>query len=207
MIAAVGVALALAAGALTDRLVQRRRRAEQLASTLASSRAEIRQLYHEQQEIAETLQQAILPEALPDTPGLETSALYEPGTAGIAVGGDWYSLFDVGDGRLVAIVGDVSGRGLRAATAMATLRTAAFSYAAQDSRPGAILARLARLVARRPGGYFATVLCMRIDVGRHEITLASAGHLPPLVLGTGDAAYAELRIGRSDRRLGRPSRL
>ena len=196
IIAAVGTALALVAGLLTDRLVRRRRRAETLAVTLESSRAEIRELYHQQQEIAQTLQQAILPEALPDLPGLDAAALYAAGTAGIDVGGDWYSLFDVGGGRVVALIGDVAGRGLRAATAMATLRTAAFSYAAQDSRPGLILSRLARLVARQPDRAFATVLCMRIDVGRHEITLASAGHLPPLLLPADQpAAYVDVKIG------------
>ena len=127
---------------------------------------------------------------------LRAAALYEPGTAGIDVGGDWYSLFDVGAGRLVAIIGDVAGRGLQAATAMATLRTAAFSYAAQDSRPGSILARLARLAARQQERSFATVLCMRIDIDRHEITLASAGHLPPLILSADDpATYIDIKSG------------
>jgi serine phosphatase RsbU (regulator of sigma subunit) len=196
LIAIVGTLLALTAAFLTDRLVGRRRRAEMLASTLESSRSEIRRLYHREQEIAQTLQQAILPEALPDLPGLGAAALYEPGTAGIDVGGDWYSLFDVGGGRVVALIGDVAGRGLQAATAMATLRTAAFSYAAQDSRPGLILARLARLVARQPDRNFATVLCMRVDVRRHEITLASAGHLPPLLLSPYEpVAYVDVKIG------------
>ena len=195
IIAGVGVVLALLAGLLTDRLVRRRRRAEALALTLQSSRAEIGALYDRQQEIAQTLQQAILPEALPDLPGLEAAALYEAGTTGIEVGGDWYSLFDVGAGRVVALIGDVAGRGLQAATAMATLRTAAFSYAAQDSRPELILARLGRLVARLPDHQFATVLCMRIDIDRHEIALASAGHLPPLLLSADEVAtYVDIKV-------------
>lgn len=195
IIAAVGTVLALLAALLTDRLVRRRRGAEALALTLESSRAEIGTLYDRQQEIAQTLQQAILPEALPDLPGLEAAALYEAGTTGIEVGGDWYSLFDVGAGRVVALIGDVAGRGLQAATAMATLRTAAFSYAAQDSRPELILARLARLVARLPDHQFATVLCMRIDTDRHEIALASAGHLPPLLLAAdGVASYLDIKV-------------
>ena len=78
---------------------------------------------------------------------------------------------------------------------MATLRTAAFSYAAEDSRPGAILARLARLVARQPARLLRDRPLHAHRRRRRDITLASAGHLPPLVLGTDDAAYAKLPIG------------
>jgi serine phosphatase RsbU (regulator of sigma subunit) len=195
IIAGAGFVLALAAGLLTERLVRRRAAAEALASRLERSAAEIRRLYTEQREIAQTLQAAILPEALPETPGVQAYALYEPGTSGVEVGGDWYDLTDVGGGRLVGVVGDVSGRGLRAATTMATLRTAAFAYAAQDSRPSSVLARLAALVARQPHSYFATVLCVRIDVDARELTLASAGHLPPLLIQDEHAAFISVPVG------------
>jgi serine phosphatase RsbU (regulator of sigma subunit) len=195
IIAAAGVLLALAAASLADRLVRRRLRAEALAARLEHRGGEIRRLYTEQREIAHTLQAAILPEALPEIPGLLSFALYEPGTSGVEVGGDWYDLVDVGGRRVVGIVGDVSGHGLRAATTMATLRTAAFAYAAQDSRPSSVLARLSSLVARQPHSYFATVLYLHIDVDARTLTLASAGHLPPLVVQRGGTEFVPLRVG------------
>jgi serine phosphatase RsbU (regulator of sigma subunit) len=195
IIAAVGALLALAAAIVADRLVRGRREAEALAASRDARAHEVSTLLDEQRQIAQTLQEAILPDELPTPAGLSTAGLYQAGTTGIEVGGDWYELIEVAEGCLVAIVGDVSGHGLRAATTMATLRTAAFAYAARDASPASILERLSELVARRPHNYFATVLCMRIAVEGHEITLASAGHLPPLVIDGERAEFAQLSVG------------
>ena len=99
IIAAVGVVLAIAAALLTDRLVRRRQRAEQLAERLDRIAAENRQLYAEQRSIADTLQRALLPETLPEVSGLQTGARYVPGTTGVAIGGDWYDLIVQRDGQ------------------------------------------------------------------------------------------------------------
>ncbi len=195
IIAGIGTLLALTAGLTTDRLIRRRVQAEGLAEHLDQRAREISELFDEQREIARTLQDAIVPEALAAPPGLETAAIYHPGTDGIAVGGDWYELIKVADGCMLGVVGDVSGHGLRAATTMATLRTATFAYAARDARPGWILQRLSELVARKPHNYFATVLCMLIDVDAREVTLASAGHLPPLLISQSEASYPTIAVG------------
>ena len=79
------------------------------------------------------------------------------------------------------VVGDVSGRGLRAATVMASLRYALRGYAAQGDPPEAILSKLSALVSVDEDGHFATVLCAHIDVPAHWIRLANAGHPPPLL--------------------------
>ena len=192
LIAGIGTILAFSAGLVTDRLGRRGRHAEVLATLLAQRALEVSELFDEQREIAQTLQRAILPDALPRLRGVETAALYQAGGTGVEVGGDWYDLIEIADGHLVAIVGDVSGHGLRAATTMATLRTAAFAYAARDSNPGSILERVSDLVARKPHNYFATVLCMRIAVDTRVITLASAGHLPPLLVSGGEASYVAI---------------
>jgi hypothetical protein len=128
-IAIVGVLLSLGAGLLTARLIDRRRGAERLAGRLEEIADENQRLYAEQRGIAQTLQHALLPEKLPQPPGLQASARYEAGARGVEIGGDWYDLIALDDRRLLLVVGDVSGKGLRAATTMAALR-----YAGQRRR-------------------------------------------------------------------------
>ena len=195
IIAVAGVLLALAATLLTDRLVRRRRSAERLAGDLDRIAAENLRLYAEQRTIAQELQHALLPEALPALDGLQASVRYVPGISGIEVGGDWYDIVAVDDGQVLVVVGDVSGRGLHAATTMASLRYAVLAYAAQRDGPGTILAKLSSLVSREPHDFFATVLCALIDVDAHTITLASAGHLAPLLIEGGEPRFAELSVG------------
>jgi serine phosphatase RsbU (regulator of sigma subunit) len=195
IIAAAGVLLAFAAALLTDRLVRGRQRAEELAGRLDRVADENRQLYAEQRTIADTLQHALLPEALPSIPGLEAATRYVPGAAGVEVGGDWYDLVAQGDRCALAVVGDVAGRGVPAATAMAALRFAVLAYAADGDGPAELLGRLSRFAGAYPGAYFATVLCARLDLGHGVLTVASAGHLPPLLLSAAGSEYAALEVG------------
>jgi serine phosphatase RsbU (regulator of sigma subunit) len=195
IIALVGVLITLAATALTDRLVRGRRGAEELAASLDRVAAENRQLYAEQRGIAQTLQHALLPEKLPEITGLTASSRFVPGASGIEVGGDWYDLTEYEDGSVLLVVGDVSGQGVRAATTMASLRHAVLAYAARGDGPAELLTALAHFVGQHPHDYFATVLCARIDVARHTVIAASAGHLPPLLIDGDDSRYVELKVG------------
>jgi serine phosphatase RsbU (regulator of sigma subunit) len=191
----VGVLLALGGAALTLRLVQRRRDAEHLAGRLERVAGENERLYAEQRTIAQTLQHALLPEELPQLRGAEASARYEAGTPGVDIGGDWYDVIPLDDHRMLIVVGDVSGRGLRAATTMASLRYAIHAYAAQDDSPTTILAKLSSLLNIAVSGQLATVLCAVVDVDAHTLTVTSAGHLPPLLLSNGHGKYIESEIG------------
>jgi serine phosphatase RsbU (regulator of sigma subunit) len=191
IIAVVGVLFALAAALMTDRLARRRLQAEQLAGVLDRVATENREMYTEQRSIAQTLQHALLPDALPEFPGLEVSALYVPATSGIDVGGDWYDVVAADDQRVLLVIGDVSGHGLRAATTMASLRHATLAYVAQDPNPGAVLSRLSDFVNSGVHDYVATVLCVLVEVDGHRMTVASAGHIAPLLLHGEDATFVD----------------
>ena len=115
---------------MTERLLRRRVVAERLAE-------ENRHLYGEQRNVSLTLQRSLLPKALPTIEGVEFAARYIPGESGIEVGGDWYSAIAIDDHRFAFVVGDVSGRGLAAATIMAGLRYTIRAYAAIGYSPGA----------------------------------------------------------------------
>lgn len=193
--ALLGVLLTAAAAFMTVRLIQRRRGAEDLAGRLEVIANENERLYAEQRGIAQTLQHALLPDILPQIRGIQASALYEAGEAGIDIGGDWYDVIDLDDRRLLLVVGDVSGRGLRAATTMAALRYAIRAYAAQGDGPAEILTKISRLVNVSDSGQLATVLCATVNMEARQLTVTSAGHLPPLLLSNGDSHYVEVEVG------------
>lgn len=195
LIAIVGIALSLGAAYLTRRLLDRRNQAERLARSLERIAEENRRLYAEQRTIAQTLQHALLPEGLPKIQGVEAGARYEAGVQGVDVGGDWYDLIGLDDRRLLLVVGDVSGRGLRAAATMAELRFAIHAYAAQDDPPAVILSKLSRLVNVGKSGQIATILCVLVDIGRRHITVTSAGHLPPLLISDGSGTFIHSEVG------------
>jgi serine phosphatase RsbU (regulator of sigma subunit) len=194
IIVAVGVVISLAAALMTDRLARRRQHAEQLSAVLDRVAAENHQLYTEQRGIAQTLQHALLPDALPRFGGLRVSARYIPAASGIDVGGDWYDVVTTGNGRALLVIGDVSGHGLHSATTMALLRHATLAYAAEDFRPAAVLAKLSDFVNSDDHDYFATVLCALIDVEGHSLTLASAGHMAPLLIDGAGSGYVKLKV-------------
>jgi serine phosphatase RsbU (regulator of sigma subunit) len=195
LIAVVGVLLSIGAALLTLRLVQRRIHAEQLAVSLERIAEENRKLYSEQRTIAQTLQHALLPEALPKIQGVETGARFEAGVEGVEIGGDWYDLIALDDRRLLLVVGDVSGRGVRAASTMASLRYAIHAYAAQNDPPATILSKLSKLVNVGATGQLATILCALVDVEAHEVTVTSAGHLPPLLISDGKGTFITGAVG------------
>jgi serine phosphatase RsbU (regulator of sigma subunit) len=195
IIAVLGTLLALAAAALTLSLTRRRRRAEDLAGRLEVTANENERLYAEQRGIAQTLQHALLPDRLPQLPGIQTSARYEAGEEGVDIGGDWYDVIELDGRRLLLVVGDVSGRGLHAATTMAALRYAIRAYAAQSDGPAEILTKTSRLMNVSESGQLATVLCATVDMEARQLHITSAGHLPPLVLSNGDSHYAETEVG------------
>src|SRR5262249_52459226 len=88
-----------------------------------------------------------------------------------------------------------SGRGLRAATTMASLRHAIHAYAAENDSPADILTKLSKLLSVSEGGKLATVMCAVVQIADHKVTLASAGHLPPLLLGPEGSRFLNGPVG------------
>ena len=190
-----GILLSSGAALLTLRLAEGRRNAERLAMRLQHALDENQRLYAEQRTIAQTLQHALLPEALPNVPGLQVSARYHAGAEGVEIGGDWYDLITLGDRRLLLVVGDVSGQGLPAATAMAALRFAIHAYAVQGDAPTVFLPKLSRLLSVGEDKLLATVLCAVVDVPAREVTVTSAGHLPPLMISNAGSSFVDIPAG------------
>lgn len=146
-------------------------------------------LYARQRGIAETLQRSLLRKDLPEMPGVTSAARYIPARTEAEVGGDWYDVFALPDGRIGMVMGDVAGRGVEAASVMGQLQHALRAYAIEGHSPGVILERLNNLLGMRE---MATLLYLVVDPASWTFRFANAGHMPPLVLSPdGQAALLE----------------
>ncbi|SDY11618.1 Serine phosphatase RsbU, regulator of sigma subunit [Modestobacter sp. DSM 44400] len=129
-------------------------------------------------EVAVTLQRAVLgPTVLPDGFAVH----YEPATGTLEVGGDWYDVVDLPDGRHGVVVGDVVGRGLAAAAVMGQLRSAGRALLLESRSPAHVLRALDRFAALVPGAVCSTVFCAVVDPATRTLRYSSAGHVPAIV--------------------------
>ncbi|MGB9303734.1 MAG: SpoIIE family protein phosphatase [Mycobacterium sp.] len=133
----------------------------------------------EQRETAVALQHAML--GPPNLPG-GFAVRYHPASRPLQVGGDWYDLVDLDDGRVALIVGDCVGHGLAAATVMGQLRSACRALLLEQSSPTAALAGLDRFAARLPAARCTTAFCAVLTPDTGELVYASAGHPPPIMV-------------------------
>lgn len=147
----------------------------------------VAQLRHERQA-AERLQRALLPDEPPVLAGLDVALVYLPAGQDVGVGGDWYDVLDVEDGRALLVIGDVAGRGMQAATWMSQMRSAVRAYAVEDPDPARLLGRCAVLSERLRMPDMISVGCGLLDRRSGELLWASAGHPAPLLLAPGRAA-------------------
>jgi sigma-B regulation protein RsbU (phosphoserine phosphatase) len=134
---------------------------------------------------ATMLQDSLLPARLPSPEGWELAARYVPG-ADSGVGGDWYDVFELPGERIGVVIGDVVGNGLRAAVVMGRLRSALRAYALDYLDPAQVLSKLDRKASHFEHNTMATVAYAIIDTATHRMTLAVAGHLPPVLAVPGE---------------------
>lgn len=149
---------------------------------LAAVAIENAERYEHEHRIAETLQRSLLPDEMPDVRGLELAACYQPGSVGTQVGGDWYDVFVLGERRVALVVGDVVGRGTRAAAVMGQLRTAIRAYAVHGLSPAELMTSLDRLLQGLSGSAMATAVYVVVDIEKRSLEMINAGHPPPLLV-------------------------
>ena len=154
-------------------------------------------LYEHERRLTEALQQAFLPVTMPLVPGLRFTSKYQP-AAGI--GGDWYDVLALRSGAVALAMGDVAGHGVEAAAAMGRLRNALRACAVEEADPADVVARLDRLMEALDVAGMVTLLFGVVDPNFSEFRFVSAGHVPPLVLKSGDPFFAD--DGRADPPLG-----
>jgi serine phosphatase RsbU (regulator of sigma subunit) len=132
--------------------------------------------------VAAMLQRELMPTAAPVLSGLELAVRYLPGGTGTHAGGDWYDVFELPEGQVGLVVGDVTGHGVAAAATMGQLRIAVLAYALGGRQPREVVADLDVLVERLGTGDIATMVYVTLDRARQRLVVTSAGHPPPVVV-------------------------
>ncbi len=161
-------------GSMTD-VDDRRRQGDELAK-----------LYEREHHVAATLQNAFLPNYLPSFPGITLDAVYRAATREAEVGGDWFDAFPLGGNRIGISIGDVTGHGLEAATAMVRARETLRAAAGLDGvRPDAILALANRAIIGSGWNAMATAIFGVLDLDTMAFVFSSAGHPPPVLVRDG----------------------
>ncbi|GAB3111557.1 SpoIIE family protein phosphatase [Streptomyces calidiresistens] len=159
--------------------------AEEIAGRASVSLDNAR-LYAREREAAVMLQRSLLPQSVPEPPGVRIGFRYVPGSSRAEVGGDWFDVIPLAGGRVAFVVGDVMGHGLRAAATMGRLRTAVRTLADLDLPPAEVLERVNRLSDDLSAGpddpMMATCLYAVHDPATGECAIAKAGHVPPVLL-------------------------
>lgn len=150
------------------------------------------------------LQRGLLPTHLPKVEGIELAARYVPGHKS-GVGGDWYDVFSLPSGRIGVVVGDVAGRGLRAAVVMGRLRSALRAYALEWEDPAEVMTLLDRKARHFETGNLATVSYAILEPTTGRMHISLAGHLPPVLADPAGPAHlatirADAPVGVGDTR-------
>ncbi len=155
-------------------------------------------LAKERGRIADTLQRALLPESLPEIAGVEIQTLYAAAGELNEVGGDFYDVFDYDDTQTMLVIGDVCGKGPRAASVTALARHTLRAAAIGGQSPTEMLSTLHQALLRQPPGADMCTVCLIMLVREERstrLTIALAGHPPPLLIGAGGEVEQVGRIG------------
>ncbi|WP_262387242.1 SpoIIE family protein phosphatase [Streptomyces sp. TRM49041] len=145
-------------------------------------------LYGREAYIADELQRTMLPENLPQPTGVKLASRYLPAAETARVGGDWYDAIPLPGSRVALVVGDVMGHSMTSAAIMGQLRTTAQTLAGLDLPPQEVLHHLDEQAQRLGENRMATCLYAVYDPVAHRITIANAGHPPPILLHLGGRA-------------------
>lgn len=151
-----------------------------LGSSIAQS-LQRAMLYEQEHDLAEGLQQAMLPRRIPDVPGARIAVRYRSARLGRDIGGDWYDVIPLPGGRVGAVIGDVQGHDTHAAAVMGQLRIVLRAYAAEGHSPATVMARASVFLHELDTDRFATCIYAEADLTTGVVQLVRAGHVDPLV--------------------------
>ncbi|MEU8696458.1 SpoIIE family protein phosphatase [Streptomyces sp. NPDC048680] len=157
-----------------------------------------------ERELSQGLQRTMMPSLGAGIPGMTVAARYVPTGGGLQVGGDWYDMIPLPNGRVALVIGDVQGHDVRAAALMGQLRIALRAYASEGHRPDAVLARASRFLSgltdayedgEHSGARFATCLYAEVDPDTGTLDIARAGHPDPVVMTADGTAVIRQTAG------------
>ncbi|MFJ6934533.1 SpoIIE family protein phosphatase [Streptomyces sp. NPDC101132] len=151
-----------------------------LGSSIAQS-LQRAMLLEQEHELAEGLQQAMLPRRIPSVPGAQIAVRYRSARMGRDIGGDWYDVIPLPGGRVGAVIGDVQGHDTHAAAVMGQLRIVLRAYASEGHAPATVIARASGFLHELDTDRFATCTYAEADLTTGVVQLVRAGHIDPLL--------------------------
>ncbi|MFV0126636.1 SpoIIE family protein phosphatase [Streptomyces sp. HMX112] len=154
-----------------------------LGSSIAQS-LQRAMLFEQEHDLAEGLQQAMLPRRIPHVPGAQIAVRYRSARLGRDIGGDWYDIIPLPGGRVGMVIGDVQGHDTHAAAVMGQLRIVLRAYAAEGHTPATVMARASVFLHELDTDRFATCTYMEADLATGVIQVVRAGHVDPLLRDT-----------------------
>ncbi|WP_030793133.1 SpoIIE family protein phosphatase [Streptomyces sp. NRRL S-920] len=151
-----------------------------LGSSIAQS-LQRAMFYEQEKDLAQGLQQAMLPRTIPGVPGAEIAVRYRSAALGRDIGGDWYDVIPLPGGRVGAVIGDVQGHDTHAAAVMGQLRIVLRAYATEGHTPATVMARASGFLHELDTERFATCLYAEADLSTGVVQFVRAGHIDPLL--------------------------
>ncbi|MEV7171853.1 SpoIIE family protein phosphatase [Streptomyces sp. NPDC090085] len=150
-------------------------------------------LFEQEHDLAEGLQRAMLPRRIPEVPGALIAVRYRSARMGRDIGGDWYDVVPLGDGRVGVMIGDVEGHDTDAAAVMGQLRIVLRAYAVEGHTPGAAMARASAFLRELETERFATCTYAQVDLTSGMLQMVRAGHIDPVVR-RGDGSCHRIQV-------------
>ncbi|WP_420081689.1 SpoIIE family protein phosphatase [Streptomyces sp. JL4002] len=150
-------------------------------------------LFEQEHDLAEGLQRAMLPRRIPEVPGALIAVRYRSARMGRDIGGDWYDVVPLGDGRVGVMIGDVEGHDTDAAAVMGQLRIVLRAYAVEGHTPGAAMARASAFLRELETERFATCTYAQLDLISGMVQMVRAGHIDPVVR-RGDGSCHRIQV-------------
>jgi serine phosphatase RsbU (regulator of sigma subunit)/anti-sigma regulatory factor (Ser/Thr protein kinase) len=147
-----------------------------------------------ERELVQMFQKAVAAPAFTHGAHVHISYSYCPAESAM-IGGDWYDVLPLSHGRVLLVIADVAGHGLAAASTMSEIRTALRVLSMRESRPSRLIEEIDRYVSTSRDAAFTTMLLVRFDEETGECTAASAGHVPAIEFGNGDAEIRWVATG------------
>lgn len=154
-----------------------------LGSTIGQS-LQRAMLFDQEHDLAQGLQQAMLPRSIPDVPRTSIAVRYRAARIGRNIGGDWYDVIPLSGGRVGLTIGDVQGHDTDAAVVMGQLRIVLWAYAAEGHPPATAMARASAFLHELDTERFATCTYVELNLATGTLQIVRAGHLDPLVRRT-----------------------
>ncbi|MFE6833876.1 SpoIIE family protein phosphatase [Streptomyces sp. NPDC057705] len=150
-------------------------------------------LFEQEHDLAEGLQRAMLPRRIPEVPGARIAVRYRSARMGRDIGGDWYDVIPLGDGRVGVMIGDVEGHDTDAAAVMGQLRIVMRAYVVEGHTPAAAMARASTFLRELETERFATCTYAEVDLTTGMLRMVRAGHLDPVVR-RGDGSCHRIQV-------------